>query len=96
LIIVADTSALFAAFDASQPEQTDASAVMDSELQLISPLVLTELDHLVHRDLGFLAALQVADALAARMTAGRYKPAEFSIADLAAAQDVRGQYKGCS
>ena len=93
MIIVADTSALYAAFDACQPEHTDASAVMDSELLLISPLVLTELDHLVHRDLGFPAALQVADALAARMTAGRYKLAELSIADLAAAQGVRGQYK---
>lgn len=93
MIIVADTSALYAAFDASQPEHRDASAVMESELLLISPLVLTELDHLVHRDLGFGAALQVTEALAARMTVGRYKLAEFSTADLVAAQGVRGQYK---
>lgn len=93
MIIVADTSALYAAFDASQPEHHDAQVVMDSELLLISPLVLTELDHLVHRDLGFAAALQVAEALAARMSGGRYKLAELSIADLTAAHGVRGQYK---
>jgi predicted nucleic acid-binding protein len=67
---------------------------MDSELLLVSPLVLTELDHLVHRDLGFPAARQVAGALAARMAAGQYKLAELSVADLTAAGAVRAQYEG--
>jgi uncharacterized protein len=94
LIIVADTSALYAAFDASQPEHGEALAVMESEVLIISPMVLTELDHLVHRDLGFAAALQVADALTARVAAGTYKLAELDHTDLAAAQGVRLQYKG--
>jgi uncharacterized protein len=93
LIIVADTSALYAAFDASQPEHRDARSVMETDLLLISPLVLTELDHLVHRDIGFPAALQVSEALTARMAAGQYKLADLGVADLAVALSVRGQYK---
>jgi len=93
LIIVADTSALYAAFDASQDEHVNARDITEREILVISPMVMTELDHLVHRDLGFNAALQVGDALIARMAAGRYKLAELSHADLAAAQGVRGQYK---
>jgi uncharacterized protein len=93
LIIVADTSALYAAFDASQREHHDARSVMETEMLLISPLVLAELDHLVHRGLGFPAALQVSEALTSRMATGKYKLADLSTADLAAALDVRGQYK---
>jgi uncharacterized protein len=93
LIIVADTSALYAGFDASQPEHGDALRVMETQVLIISPMVLTELDHLVHRDLGFAAAMQVADALTARIAAGVYKLAELGHADLAAAQGIRGQYK---
>ena len=93
MIIVADTSALYAAFDASQPQHAGALEVTEQEILFISPMVMTELDHLVHRHLGFTAALQVADALTARMAAGRYKLAELGHADLSAAQGVRGQYK---
>jgi predicted nucleic acid-binding protein len=67
MIVVAGTSALFAAFDADQPQHEAAIAVMQNETLAISPLVITELDHLVHRDLGFSAAMQVIDALTARM-----------------------------
>ncbi|UGT53587.1 type II toxin-antitoxin system VapC family toxin [Nocardia asteroides] len=94
MIIVADTSALFAAFDADQPEHDRAAAVMASETLVISPLVLTELDHLVHRDLGFDAAMQVTEALMARMLDGRYRLAELKHVDLAAAQTIRAKYEG--
>ena len=94
MIIVADTSALFAAFDADQPEHGRAVAVMERETLAISPLVITELDHLVHRDLGYAAAIQVVDALTARMGDGQYRLAELRQADLVAAQSVRGKYEG--
>ncbi|MGQ4598290.1 PIN domain-containing protein [Nocardia sp. R6R-6] len=94
MIIVADTSALFAAFDGDQAEHQQALAVMEQETLVISPLVLTELDHLVHRDLGFPAAMQVTDALMGRMIEGRYRLAELKHVDLAAAQEVRGKYEG--
>ncbi|WP_336085199.1 type II toxin-antitoxin system VapC family toxin [Nocardia sp. SSK8] len=94
MIIGADTSAGFAAFDADQPEHDRAAAVMATETLVISPLVLTELDHLVHRDLGFDAAMQVIEALMTRMLDGRYRLAELEHVDLAAAQTIRAKYEG--
>lgn len=49
MIIGPDTSALFAAFDADQSEHERAAALMETEMLIVSPLVLTELDHLIHR-----------------------------------------------
>lgn len=82
MIIVADPSALYAAFDADQPDHDRAAAVMESEILVVSPLVLTELDHLIHRDLGFSPAMQVTDALLGRMIEGRYRLAELKHVDL--------------
>lgn len=93
MIIVADTSALFAGFDADQPEQRRIAAIMETETLAISPLVLTELDHLVHRDLGFSAAMQVIDALTGRMTEGQYRLAELKPSDIVAAQGIRARYE---
>lgn len=92
MIVVADTSALFAAFDAGQPEHTAAATILEEELLLLSPLVLTELDHLIHRDFGFGAAMQVAQALNDRMADGRYLLASLTSSDLVAAADVRTHY----
>ncbi|WP_340560785.1 type II toxin-antitoxin system VapC family toxin [Streptomyces sp. GSL17-111] len=94
MIIVADTSALFAAFDAAQQEHRDALDIVDREVLALSPLVITELDHLVHRDLGFTPALQVMEALNARMADGQYKLAALRPADLIAAHEVRVKYEG--
>jgi predicted nucleic acid-binding protein len=57
-------------------------------------LVITELDHLVHSDLGFPAAMQVMEALNSRMADGQYKLAELKPADLVVAHDVRRKYEG--
>lgn len=92
MIIVADTSALYAAFDSAQPEHADAAAILRQETLAISPLVVAELDHLVHRDLGFSATMQITAALTTRMTNGQYKLAEIRPADLEAAHEVREKY----
>jgi predicted nucleic acid-binding protein len=94
MIIVADTSAVYAAFDAAQPEHRGAAAVLERETLAISPMVLAELDHLVHRDLGFSAAMQVTEALTAGVSDGQYKLAELRNSDLVAAHDVRAKYEG--
>ncbi|MCY1653014.1 PIN domain-containing protein [Streptomyces sp. NPDC019826] len=94
MIIVADTSALYAAFDSAQPERSGAAKILEYERLAISPLVLTELDHLVHRDLGFPAAMQVMEALNARITDGQYRLADLRPADLVAAHTVRRDYGG--
>jgi hypothetical protein len=54
--------------------------------------VVTELDHLIHRDLGFSAAMQVMEALNDRMQDGQYRLAELRPADLVAAHEVRAKY----
>ncbi|UGT61193.1 type II toxin-antitoxin system VapC family toxin [Nocardia asteroides] len=94
MIVVADTSALFAAFDADQDEHEQALRVMERETLIISPLVLTELDHLTRRDLGFAAAMNITDALLNRAIEGRYRLAELKHVDLSTAQSVRAKYEG--
>jgi predicted nucleic acid-binding protein len=94
VIIVADTSALYAGFDTSQPEHDRAATIMEQATLAVSPLVMTELDHLVHRDLGFPAALTVQQAVTARMMDGQYKLAELTPPDLLAAWEVRAKYEG--
>ncbi|MGW3303909.1 PIN domain-containing protein [Streptomyces rubiginosohelvolus] len=94
MIIVADTSALYAAFDAAQTEHVAAAKILEHERLAVSPLVVTELDHLVHRDLGFPAALQVMEALNSRMDDGQYRLAELKLADLHTAHEVRQKYEG--
>ncbi|MEU0127669.1 MULTISPECIES: PIN domain-containing protein [unclassified Streptomyces] len=94
MIIVADTSALYAAFDSSQLEHSGAAKIMENETLALSPLVVTELDHLVHRDLGFPATMQVMEALNSRMSDGQYRLADLKPADLSAAHEVRRTYEG--
>lgn len=94
MIIVADTSAVFAAFDADQPEHEAAATVMEREMLALSPLVLTELDRLVQRDLGYPAVMQIMDALNARISDGRYRLAELRPVDLMAAHEVRDKHNG--
>ena len=93
MIIVADTSALFAGFDADQPEQSRIASIMETETLAISPLVLTELDHLLYRDLGYPAAMEVIDALAGRMTEGQYRLAELKAGDIVGAHGIRVKYE---
>jgi predicted nucleic acid-binding protein len=96
MIVVADTSAIYAALDEGQPEHAAAAAVMEREILCISPMVITELDHLVHRDLGFATAMQVMEELSAGFSDGQYRLAELRPADLVAAHDVRAKYEGLS
>lgn len=92
-MIIADTSAMYAAFDAAQPEHEAAAAIMQGEALVISVLVLTELDHLVRRDLGFAAAMAISEAINTRLANGQYKLAELRTADLVAAHEVRARYQ---
>ncbi|MFT4008771.1 MAG: PIN domain-containing protein [Nocardioidaceae bacterium] len=91
-VVVADTSALLAAFDDGEEEHRRALAVMGSERLVISPLVLTELDHLVHREFGFDGALQAIESLTDRIADGDYTLAAVSLDDLAIAHQVRQAY----
>ncbi len=92
MIVVADTSALLAAFDESEAEHDRARVVMASEQLVISPIVLAELDHLVHRDFGFGAAMAALESLTDRVADGDYALAAVSNDDLIAAEQVRSAY----
>lgn len=92
MIIVADTSALYAAFDEDQAEHNDAVSIMENQTLVISPLVITELDHLLHRDFGFTQTLAVMEALNDRFADGLYRLATLSQADLSSAHDIRKKY----
>lgn len=92
MIVVADTSALFAHFDADQDEHRRAQEVMATERMVISPFVLAELDHLVHRDVDFAAALLAVESLTDRIADGDYVLATVSNDDLIRAARVRQRY----
>ncbi|MFB9660623.1 type II toxin-antitoxin system VapC family toxin [Glycomyces mayteni] len=94
MIIVADTSAVLAAFDESQPHHEAAERIMETEPLLVSPLVMTELDHLAHRQGGFDFAIAVAESLLARFERGRYQLASVKFEDLATANRLRLDYRG--
>lgn len=93
VIVVADTSAVFAAFDRSQADHTAAREVLQRELLVLSPLVLTELDHLMQRDFGFSSSVSAMDALVARLEDGQCRLADLSVDDLVRAQQVRATYE---
>ncbi|MFR9773261.1 hypothetical protein [Nocardia sp. SC052] len=77
--------ALFAAFDGGEDEHEQTLRVRERETLVASPLVLTELDHLIRRDLGFTAAMKITDALLGRALDWRYRLTELEHVDLSTA-----------
>lgn len=94
MIIVADTSALLAAFDPEDQYSDAAAEVMQTETLHISPLVMTELDHLVRRDHGFDHAVHVSSLLIDDFQSGVHQLAQISPDDFALAHRVRSDYLG--
>ena len=92
MIVVADTSGLLAALDAGQSEHVECSAVMRSASFLVSPLVLTELDHLVQHRLGWSVAVEALDLLLGRIDDGYDQLATLSRDEFGIARDVRRRY----
>jgi predicted nucleic acid-binding protein len=92
LILVADTSGLLAAFDASEAEHERAREVMSSESLLILPFVLAELDHLIFREFGFDATVSAVSAVTDRVSDGDYELAAVKNEDVTRALGVRIQY----
>jgi uncharacterized protein len=90
-LIVVDTSALLAAFDAAEADHgAVASAIRASRPpRLVSPLVLAELDHLLSRRVGLDARLDGLD----EFVEGAYALASFNRRDLLLARDVMRAYR---
>ncbi|HET6549291.1 MAG TPA: PIN domain-containing protein [Solirubrobacter sp.] len=89
--VVADTSALLAYFDASEP---DHAAVVETitaatDLLVVSPYVVAELDYLVATRHGIDAELAVLDEL----TGGAWELAGFGVDDLRHARSIVASYR---
>lgn len=89
--LIVDTSALLAYFDESEPDHAAVSAELDnsSDLLIVSPYVLAELDYLVATRYGADNELKVLDEL----TSGAWGLVCFEAEDLKQARGVVARYK---
>ncbi|WP_026923745.1 type II toxin-antitoxin system VapC family toxin [Glycomyces arizonensis] len=94
MIIVADTSALLAAFDPAQDCHEQASTILQTETLHISPLVMTEFDHMLRRDYGYDQAAKVSSAIIEDLNTGVHQLAQLTPEDFATADEVRNKYVG--
>lgn len=88
--VIVDTSALLAYFDASEPDHAAVEEVLDAstDLLIISPYVIAELDYLVATRHGVDAELAVLDEL----TAGAWELVGFDADDLKRARAIVAKY----
>lgn len=95
MIVVADTSGLLAALDATHPAGAAARIVLDEAGTLIvSPVLLAELDHVGARILGRAATHEAIDDLRRWARTGRVVIPEITADVLDAAQTLRVHYAG--
>jgi len=95
LIVVADTSGLVAALDATHPDGDAARAVLhDAGTLIVSPVLLSELDHVARRVLGRPAAYEAIEEIRRWARAGRTVLPEVTADILDTAQAVRDRYLG--
>lgn len=93
IVVVADTSGLLAALDAGHPCGPGAREALDrANALIVSPVILSELDHLATREFGRRAAVTAVDDLCRRMRAGRAELAPVSVSTVEQAQMVRAHY----
>jgi predicted nucleic acid-binding protein len=95
VILIADTSGLLAAFDTTHPKSDAAfSALENAGLVVVSPLVLAEIDHVGHRELGDDLAAGMIEDVTAEARAGDFAFAEVGPDLMSRAISVRKQYAG--
>ena len=95
MILVADTSGLIAASDRNAPESADCRAVLaEAGTTLVSPLVLTEVDHLAKARFGSNARSSLIDFVIFQARRGRFQIPEITVELLETARQVQRQYGG--
>ncbi|MGI8537377.1 MAG: PIN domain-containing protein [Mycobacteriales bacterium] len=93
IVVVADTSGLLTSLDETHPDGDAARAVLrDAGTMVVSPVLLSELDHVARRVLGRAAAHQAIDDIRRWARAGRVVLPEVTADVLDTAQAVRGRY----
>jgi len=94
MIVIADTSGLVAAFNASDPEHLAArQAMIGAALTVVSPLVLLEIEHIATRNVSRPAALAINDWLLAQERTGRVAIPAVTAATLRTARIVQNRYE---
>jgi len=92
-MVVADTSGLLAALDETHPDGVAARRVLQTAgTVVVSPVLLSELDHMARRVLGRGAAHQAIDDIARWSGAGRAVMPAVTPSVLDRAQALRKQY----
>jgi uncharacterized protein with PIN domain len=95
VITVADTSAIIAASDRNARESTACRAVLqEAGTVIISPLVLTEVDHLAKVRFGSKARTAIIDFVLAQAGQSRFQIPETGLEVLDTAHMVQRQYAG--
>jgi predicted nucleic acid-binding protein len=93
VIIIADTSGLIAASDKNAAEAADCRTVLaDSGAVIISPLVLTEVDHLAKSRFGSTARTAIIDSILFQVRRGRFEIPAISTDSLETARQVQRRY----
>ncbi|MGI9156928.1 MAG: PIN domain-containing protein [Marmoricola sp.] len=93
IVVVADTSGLLAALDKTHPAGDAARAVLrDAGTLIVSPVLLSELDHVGRRVLGRDATHQAIDDIRRWARTGRVVLPEVTADILDTAQAVRERY----
>jgi uncharacterized protein len=93
VIIIADTSGLIAASDRNAPECTACQAVLrEAGTVVISPLVLTEVDHLAKARFGSRARETIVEFILIQARTSRFQIPETGLAILETARRVQRQY----
>jgi predicted nucleic acid-binding protein len=95
VIVVGDTSGIIAASDLNAPESAGCRAVLqDAGTVIISPLVLTEVDHLAKARFGSSARTEIIDFILAQARLSRFEIPATPVEILETARLVQRQYAG--
>ncbi len=93
MIVVGDTSAIIAASDRNAPESAACRAVLqDAGTVIISPLVLTEVDHLAKARFGSRARTEIIDFILAQALLSRFEIPATPVEILETARLVQRKY----
>jgi len=95
VITVADTTGIIAASDRNAPESAACRAVLqEAGTVIISPLVLTEVDHLAKARFGSQARTVIIDFVLTQAGQSRFQIPETGLEILDTARTVQRQYEG--
>lgn len=94
IVVVADTSGLLAALDATHPDGHQARRILqDAGTLIVSPVLPSELEHVAQRVLGRDAAHRSIDDIRRWVRAGRAVLPEVTANILDTAQAIRNDYR---